>query len=427
MTKLSDIRGFGASGGGGGGGGGSDSWPTQSDYKAFNSSGWTSSSTYDFQMRTGGGMKNNKFVALRGENNGSNTVRLRVVPFEVNTTTGAISLLTSEYNAWSNGSYTGWSTTHWNSPEGTGGFFYGGNIGFPGHSTYKFGYGYGYVNSSGALSNSSYSVTDADHAYNQWDQSSPTGGKNGTTGYIITAGYNQNQSSRAGWRQSYFNGSSWSIGGWNNPSSVTSTSYGICMHANPAASVSGSQMVDCCIYKNSSGISQLRVVSANGNNYEHSTGTENLDSQVMAFQLDDGSVMMYSQYYGTKKFTSYSSKTDLTYGWPYGFTNHVSGFGLGNNRFVVGMNSSSWVNNGENILLMEINPSTGELTTLEWGPTSNTKGGFYPLYSSYCRGWPVWANDSDHTPTHICFIRCKGQATTVVATFPWPFTYDLSS
>lgn len=429
MTKLSDIRGFtAAGGGGGGGGGGSDEWPAQSDYKVFSSTGWNSSSTYDFQMRAAGGMKNNKFVALRGENNSSiNTVRLRVIPFQVNTTTGAISTLGSETNSWSNSSYTGWSTTHWTSPEGTGAFFYGGNIGFPGHSTYKFGYGYGYVNSSGALSNSSYSVTNADHAYNQWDQSVPTGGKNGTSGYIVSTGYNQDAGNMAYWRKSYFNGSSWSVGGNNNPSSNTSTCYGSCMIANPSATVTGNQLVDICNYQNSSGIGQFRVVSANGNNYEHNMGVTGLDSQILGFQMDDGSVITYSSKFGTQKFTNYSTKTTLSYGWPYGYTAQTSGFGLGNNRFVIGMNSSSWVANNENILLMEINPSTGELTTLEWGPTSNTKSGFYPLRSSYCRGWPVWASDSDTTPTHICFIRCRGEATTQVATFPWPFTYDLSS
>lgn len=424
MTKLSSIRGFTSASSGGGS---STSW-NRRDLQTYGpDSGWSSSSTYDFQMRTAGGMKNNKFVALRGETNSpSNQTRLRACPFQVNTSTGAISLLTGQYTIWTNSSYPGWSTTHWTSPEGTGAFFYGGNIGWPGQSSYYFGYGYGYINSSGNCSNDSYSTSNADHGYNQWNQSVPTGGKNGTSGYIVTAGYNASASSRAQWRKSQWTGSSWSVGGLNNPSSNTSTSYSVCMIANPDANVTGNELVDVCIYQDGSSNPKIRAVAANGNDTEHSvTGSQ--DSQLMMFQMDDGSVISYSSIYGTMKWSSYSSKSNLTYSWPYAFTNHTSGFGLGNNRFVIGMNNSSWVSNNENILLCEINPTTGAITELEWGPTSTTKDGFFPLRSSYCRGWPVWASDSDTTPTHIVFIRCPGNAKTVVASYDWPFTYDLSS
>ena len=425
MTKLSNIRGFTSAGGGGGGGSSDPTWGAQLDYQVFGGeSGWNSSSTYDFQTRCAGGMKSNKFFAHRGESNQSlYYTRSRICPFQVNTSTGAISLLQPEYNVWQNTQYPGWSTVHYTSPEGTGAFFYGGNIAWPGQSSYYPGYAYGHIDSSGNLSAAGYNASNEDHAYNMWTQSPPTGGRNGTTGWIIEGGYS-NSDSRARYRISKWNNGSWSIGGSNNPSSNTSTCYSTGFTASLTASASGNDCVGIFNYQDGSGNAKLRAIDTSGNSYEHSAVA--LDSNAFAFQMDDGSVIQYSYNNGTRKFSSYSSMSTLSYKWPYPFAIHATPFSLGNNRFVIGMDSSSWVSNNQNMLLCEINPTTGAVTELEWGPTTTSRGGFYPLSSSYCRGWPVWASDSDTTPTHICFIRCPGNAITQVATYSWPFTYNLS-
>ena len=425
MTKLSNIRGF-TSAGSGGGGSSDPTWGSQLDYQVFGGEdGWSSSSTYDFQTRCGGGMKSNKFFTLRGEYNSAlYDTRSRVCPFQVNTSTGAISLLQAEYNMWQNTSYPGWSTVHYTSPEGTGAFFYGGNISWPGQSSYVFGYAYGHIDSSGNLSANGYNASTEDHGYNNWTQSVPTGGRNGTSAAIITAGYKQSDG-LVRYRISTWNGSSWSIGSSNNPSSNTSTSYGTSMVTSLSASPSGNDAVCFVNYQDGSGNPKVRAVDTSGNSYEHSMSS-NLDSQLTCFQMDDGSVIMYSTYYGTRKFSSYNSMTTLSYRYPYPFQSFLSGFSVGNNRFVIGMDSSSWVNNNQNMLLCEINPTTGVITELEWAPLTNSRGGFFPMFSSYCKGWPVWASDSDTTPTQICFIKCPGNAMTQVSTYPWPFTYNLS-
>lgn len=420
MAKLSTFKGFGATSGSSGGssGGSSSSGYTKRDYKVFGGdSGWNNSSTYSFASRTAGGRKNNKFFTIRGEYNGTaGQTRARVTAFEVNTTTGAISLL-AENNSWLNTSGSGWSTTYFNSPEGTGAYWAGGNNAYPGQSSHYFGYFYGKVNENGSLSATGYNASNADHGYNGNYNVPPTGTN---TGYVISGGYSGSDS-RARWRTSEWDGTSWTTGSENNPNSNTSTTYGLIMVASPTYTASGNDFVGAVQYRDSVGNDKLRVVAANGSTSEHSL--PNRDSNAIGFQLDDGTVIVYGTF-GTYKFTAYNSKSTLNATYPYPINYIVHGFGVGGNKFVLPMNTSSAGATNMPMLLCSID-ATGTVTDIEWGPVASPQDGFFPVSSSYTRAFAVWDSASATTPTHLVFIANQGYAQTRVLTTDWPFTTSL--
>ena len=403
-----------------GGGGSSSGGYTVTDYQTFSSSGWNNSSTYSSSFRTDGGLKNNKFFSLRGEYKGSSggQTRLKIDSFSVNTTTGAIEYITS--NApWVNNSYGGWSTTFWISPDGSGAFFYGGNIPWPGYSGHYQGYGYGHVNSSGSYTGGSYSKTDGDHGYNGMITALPSTGNQ----FILSGGYYQHWSYRATSRASYWNGSSWSIGSMNNLGSDTSTTYSGTFISSPNYTASGNDLVSAMWWRSSSTNYYLRTVAANGNQ-TNVGGFSDWDSNAVFYQMDDGSVIMYSNV-GNYKFTDYSNKSSISGTHPYPRSTYIDGEGLGNNKFVIPLDTSSASKSGTPLLLAEINPSDGTLTALEFGPEAKISDGFYPLNSSYTRFFNVWADSSATTPSHIVFIGTPGGARTEVMTVEWPFTTPL--
>ena len=399
------------------GGGGSSAGYTVTDYQTFSSNGYNSSSTYCSSFRTDGGIKNNKFFSLRGEYNGSYT-RLKIDSFSVNTTTGAIEYITSTA-PWVNSSYGGWSTTYWVSPDGTGAFFYGGNIPWPGYSGHYQGYGYGHVNSSGTYTGGSYSKTDGDHGYNGMITALPSTGNQ----YIMSAGYYQHWSYRALSRASYWNGSSWSIGSMNNVGSDTSTTYSGTFISSPNYTASGNDLVSAIWYRTSNSNYYLRTVAANGNQ-TNVGGFGNWDSNAVFYQMDDGSVIMYSNV-GTYKFTDYSNKSSVSGTYPFPRSTYIDGEGVGNNKFVLPLNDQSACKSGTPLLLAEINPSDGTLTPLEYGPEATIADGFYPLNNYYTRFFTVWADSSATTPSHIVFVGTPGGARTEVITVEWPFTTPL--
>ena len=398
------------------GGGGSSSRYVVTDYQTFSSSGWYNSSTYSSSYRTDGGIKNNKFFSLRGEYN-SNYTRLKIDSFSVNTTTGAIQYITS--NApWTNSSYGGWSTTFWISPDGSGAFFYGGNIPWPGYSGHYQGYGYGHVDSNGNYNGGSYNKTDGDHGFNGMLTALPSTGNQ----YILSAGYYQHYSYRAMYRQSYWNGSSWNIGGISNASSDTSTTYSGTFISSPNYTASGNDLVSAIWYRTSSSNYYLRTIAANGNQTTHYHS--GWDSNSVFYQMDDGSVIMYSSQ-GNYKFTSYASRSSINGTHPYPRSTYIDGEGVGNNKFVIPLDTSSAAKSGTPLLLVEIDPSDGTLTALEYGPEAKIADGFYPLNNSYTRFFCVWADSSATTPSHIVFIGTPGGARTEVMTVEWPFTTPL--
>lgn len=406
---------------GGGGSSSSSGGYVVTDHKTFASTGgWYNSSTYSSSFRTDGGLKNNKFFSLRGEYKGSSSsgqTRLQIDSFSVSPTTGAISHIQST-QPWTNSSYAGWSTTYWISPDGSGAFFYGGNIAWPGYTSHYQGYGYGHVNSSGNYSGGSYSKTDGDHGYNGMITALPSTGNQ----YILSAGYHQSYSYRAMSRASYWNGSSWSIGSSNNLGSDTSTTYSGTFISSPDYTASGNNLVSAIWWRGSNTAYYLRTIAANGNQTNHSFN--NWDSSAVFYQMNDGSVIMYSSQ-GNYRFSDYANKSSLSATYPYPTSTYIDGEGLGNNKFILPLNTSSAAKNNTPLLLAQINPSNGTLTALEFGPEAKMSDGFYPLDGSYTRFFTVWANSSATTPSHIVFIANRGYAKTEVMTVEWPFTTPL--
>ena len=240
--------------------------------------------------------------------------------------------------------------------------------------------------------------------------------------YILSTGYYQHYSYRAMYRSSYWNGSSWSIGGISNPSSDTSTTYSGTFISSPNYTASGDDLVSAIWYRTSSSNYYLRTIAANGNQTTHYHSS--WDSNSVFYQMDDGSVMMYSTV-GNYKFTSYSSRQEINGAHPYPRSTYIDGEGVGNNKFVLPLDNGSACKSGTPLLLAEINPSDGTITALEFGPEAKVADGFYPLNSSYTRFFNVWADSSATTPSHIVFIGTPGGARTEVITVEWPFTTPL--
>ena len=230
---------------------------------------------------------------------------------------------------------------------------------------------------------------------------SPTIGSSENQARIIVAGYDPSDS-RARYAAHFYNGSSWNLGSKNNPSSNTSTTYQLPIVATPGISVSSDKVQSIVSYQDGSGNQILRAIDQTGNEdgFSANGGTANGHG----FQLSDGTVMLYPSNGQVLRFNSYGNVDDLTsngFGWYTPGCDHTAGFGLGGNRFVIGTDYSSWANGNTVLILIEIDPTTGEITELDYAPPITYDKGFFPLSSSYCRAWPVWENVSDTTPKYL--------------------------
>jgi len=385
------------------GGGGGDTVPAIYDDETINNDdGWTGNTTYSCCMRTAGGKKGNTFFFARLEQNSSITdTRLRVYPFTVDRSTGVITW-GSASNVWLNTSGSGFSTTYWTGPDGTGAVFAGGNNQIPGYSSHVFSYSKFIVNANGTLSDTGYSYTNADHGYNGVYYSLPTAIN---TGYFSSAGYNANASSRAYYRQHYMNGSSISVGSLTNLSSDTSTSYSVGMIAQPGVYQSGNQVVSMIYYRINSSNYRVRATSANGNYSDHAVS--NWASGATAYQMTNGDVILYSSAHATMRFTAYNSKTDLTTanalpGSSSQFSSFMH-FGLGNNEFVLSLSTSSPVNFGFPLVKATLNSTTG-FSISGVSPVVNPVVAL-GMESSYTGLYPLYANANDANPDKLLIVR----------------------
>jgi hypothetical protein len=381
------------------GGGGGASLTTYDDQQISNESNWTGSSSYSVCLRAAGGTKGNSFFFAKLEYNSPSTdTRLRVYPFTVNRSTGAISWGSAQ-NVWYNSSGSGTSTTFFNDVAGTGSVFAGGHNQYPGYSSHKFGYSYFHVTESGSVSGS-YSYTNADHGYNGGFSHLPT---SETTGRMISAGYNANASSRAHYRTHSVSGSSISIGGLSSLGSDTSTSYGVSMICQPGVYQSGNQVVGMIYYRTSGSSYYVRTISANGNTSNHSVS--GWSSNAKAFQMANGDVILYSTAHSPMRFTSYSSSSTMSSAKPFpGGTMYYSfsHMGLGNDEFILSIDNSSVIDFGKPLLKATLDATTGfNVTGVAEIPALTSVG----MESSYTGMYPLYANESDSQPDKILFVR----------------------
>ena len=270
---------------------------------------------------------------------------------------------------------------------------------YPGYSSHRFGYSYFHVTESGSVSGS-YSYTNADHGYNGGFSHLPT---SETTGWMISAGYNANSSSRAHFRTTSVNGSSISIGGLQNPSSDTSTSYGVSMIPQPGVYQSGNQVVGMMYYRTGSTNYYIKTISANGNTSNHSVSS--WSSNAKAFQMTNGDVILYSTAHSPMKFTSYSSSSTMSSAKPFpggSMYYSFSHIGLGNNEFILSLDSSSVINFGKPLMKATLDATYGfTITEVAEIPAMISAG----MESSYTGMYPLYANESDSQPNKMLFVR----------------------
>ena len=379
--------------------GGGASLTTYDDQQIANDYNWDANTTYSVCLRAAGGTKGNSFFFARLERNSPSTdTRLRVYPFTVNRSTGAISWGSAQ-NVWYNSSSNGYSTTFFNDVAGTGSVFAGGHNKYPGYTSHVFGYSYFHVTESGSVSGS-YSYTNADHGYNGGYSHLPT---SETTGNMISSGYNANASSRAYYRTTSVNGSSISIGGLSSLGSDTSTSYGVSMIPQPGVYQSGNQVVGAIYYRTSGSSYYIRTISANGNVADHSVS--NWSSNAKGFQMTNGDVIIYSDNHSPMKFTAYNSSSTMSSSKPFPGGSMYYSFqhmGLGNNEFILSIGSSSVLEFGKPLLRATLDPTYGFTVTGTAEIPALTSVG---MESSYTGMYPLYANESDSQPDKILFVR----------------------
>lgn len=142
-----------------------------------------------------------------------------ITSFEVNKTTGAITVLHGGAQpVWTNSSGAAMSTTNLHYDPNFGCFFSGGHNAYPGHSTHYFGYTAGQLDSTGAVQGTSNSATNADHGYNGTFCACL---QQGSTNYFMSAGYS---SSYAAYRIHQATSSGITVGNLQQPGTWTSSS-----------------------------------------------------------------------------------------------------------------------------------------------------------------------------------------------------------
>ena len=375
-----------ASGGGGGGGaGGSDL--TVYDQDSFSTDGYNTA-TYMYNCyRAQGGLKGNTFFWGMVQYKGSVT-RYMVYPFSVDRTTGSITKH-SENQVWYNGNYGSYSTTYHHTVDGTGAIFSGGHNPYPGYSSHVFGYTRYLVDANGSVHGGTYSYSNADHGYYGAYKALPT---TSNSGYMISGGYNANSSSRAHYRTHTVSGTSISSSGVSMFGSDTSTTYGVNMVSSPGVYQSGNQVADMLYFRYSGSDYRIKVIAANGNMTE--VQVSNWDGNARAYQLSDGSVILFSRNHSPIKFTTYNNYQTLNNPqgtWPgqsYSYMPNLD-FGIGNDTFICSLDNYTPFKFGLPLLRAHLGSSgnwtfTGMATIPEHFKLgySTNYAGMFPLYSS---------------------------------------------
>tara|TARA_B100000131_G_scaffold47921_2_gene42542 strand:+ start:6125 stop:7621 length:1497 start_codon:yes stop_codon:yes gene_type:complete len=200
MTNLNSLVGFGAGGGGGSAqgewelkdtlewqpkdvgpssGGNNVQAQTSSSYSCLSlrypgtkgdSGAWTSSPSTDKPY------KNNGYLVHYAMEYHGGWTRGAVYCWDLNLSNGTFSALKPDGSgsdvAWSNGSYSGISTTMGHSFPGSGGFWAGGNNAWPGTSSHAFGFWYAECDSTG-YKNGGYQNTNYHHQHSGYKMLRP--------------------------------------------------------------------------------------------------------------------------------------------------------------------------------------------------------------------------------------------------------------
>jgi len=143
---------------------------------------------------------------------------------------------------------------------------------------------------------------------------------------------------------------------------------------------------------------RIKVIAANGNTTE--VQVSNWDGNARAYQLSDGSVILFSRNHSPIKFTTYSSYQTLNNPqgtWPgssYTYMPNLD-FGIGNDTFICSLDNNAAFKFGLPLLRAHLGSSgnwtyTGMATIPEHLKLgfSNNYSGMFPLYSSVSAATP---------------------------------------
>lgn len=375
---------------------------------------WTSTTYSGFAPTyvNGGQKAANVFANLRyGGTTASNNTHLKSTPITVNKTTGGITI-GSPTAVWTNSSaFNLTSTVYFNTIPYTGFIFSGGNIAFPGETTYRFGYSYFFLDADGIPRNpNTANNTGTDHGYNYLWNSLPN-----ASNFFLNSGYQQSNS-MGGYRRSSFTlntsniaSSTASIGTWTNTTSWTSSTNGVSLYSQPGVTQTGTQVVSGITAPTTSPNYPIFLCDANGTvtNTGHNSG----GNQVHGFQKVDGSVIIAHQGGDqARRYTSTTSSTVLT-DFALPFRTHYANqhIGLGNDRWLsFDMTNAAcylWNITATNTVevkqtwLGAVNPIIPAFSQSDsWYPVYQTSTDVYPKYLLQRQAGPI----SDRITTYAC-------------------------
>lgn len=414
MTNLSSLAGF--STGGGASGGNPDFFANDGavtasiliDTEVSGYSGSVGNSTYmgvfPAATSTGNIKDRNIFGIWRMWTNSTTVTGFSITSFEVNKTTGAITVLQGGAQpVWTNTTGAALSTTNLHYDPNYGCFFSGGHNAYPGHSSHVFGYTAGQLDSNGAVQNATNAYTNADHGYNgTFCACLPQG----STNYFMSAGYT---SSYASYRVHTATSSGITIGTLTQPGTWTSSSHAwvsvpqpdITMAAGETVSVVGMSFNSpnygwSFVKQGSNSVGSINYVNGyqKGALYPGYNGTKALLEQQQDYGTLDASNNLTSLKDGVQDLdyqltSSYIAKTH----------------GVGNNKFLyTGTDSAS---NGFDLFKLDSNNNPVHLQTFGFGGQANPSILDNPTTGNVSQ-FLVYENSSDASPKWLVSVDMSG-------------------
>jgi len=438
MTNLSTLPGFGTGSGGGGGGAGGgggdpsignvvDSLTVRCGNVGTTRAPYSYTSGHCPAGCPNGNLKarDTFFYWAQWADYGSTQTGFTISSYRINRSTGALSQLQGGHqDAWVNSSTASISTTYMAYEPVHGNWFSGTNSGFPGYSSHQQGYTYGTVTSSGALTSSSYSVTNNDHGWNGTACASLPQGTG--TQYYQTSGYGNG--SYAGGRLITAYSGSQSIGGFSNYGTWTSSSH-LYNHiyqpdqpdvaSGQVTSINGTSFntsnYGLKVYRDSSA-SQFNNISSG---YQKGTCFAGYNGVTVA-------VSNNNSFYGTlgANSNSFSSLADgeRDLGSHSACSSYVQDIvGIGNNRFLF-FNVSNFIGSKVDLVDFDSNNNPRHIQRFSLG---SAEASVLDSSGSYCYFFVVFENNNDQYPKWIVKGTSNGTGTVLVTSYE--ITADLSS
>lgn len=425
MTNLSSLAGFSTGGGASGdnpiffANDGAITASSNIDTEVSGYSGSTSygsyTGTFPAATSTGNIKDRNIFGIWKMWTNGTSTTGFSITSFEVDKTTGAISVLHSGAQpVWTNTSGLGASTTNLHYDPNHGCFFSGTHSALPGHTSHVFGYTAGQLDSSGAIQNTSNSYTNGDHGYNgTYCACLPQG----STNYFLTAGYTNSYASRRiieATSSGITVGASSNFGSWTSSSNawvhipqpdITSVPSGETLSAIGTSFASPDY--GWAFLKQGNSTVQTTNISAGyqkGTIYPGYNGTKTLLEQQQDYGTLDAS-------------NNFTSLKDGTQDLDYQLTNDQLAnnlHGVGNNKFLfAGPNSPS---KGYDLFKLDSNNNPVHLQTFATGSSGAAPSILDNPSTGSTASFLVYENSSDDNPKWFVQVHNSSNMNVLVTT-----------